>query len=270
MKVGYEASRLKTSQQNDMPLISVITVCFNSQRTILETLQSVASQDFASYEHIVWDGGSTDGTRDIVSSFSNPSLRCLYGSDSGIYDAMTQAAAHASGDYIMFLNSDDVLTTSGSLSSVATAAKGQADLVCWDIAYFGDSGSLVRSGVWQSSRRYPRAARFSVVPPHPGTAVKREVFVRLGGFSTAYRTAGDFDFFLRLSKLNPSVTFIPKVLVCMRMGGASTRSLRQIWLGLSESMKSAHAAFGLMSVFALFKPLHKLGQFSVTSARKSS
>jgi len=248
-----------------MPLISIITVCFNSENYLRETLESVAAQNFPDYEHIVWDGNSTDSTPAILDAFESNRLRRLRGIDGGIYEAMTKASGHAKGKYLIFLNSDDILTSPDALSAISSACNGYPDLVCWDISYFGGSGRVVR-GTWRSSRSYPAAAKLGIVPPHPGTAVRRDTFMCLGGFSSEYRIAGDFDFFLRLSKLNPSVAFIPNTLIRMRMGGESTRSLRQAMRGLCESIRSTNRAFGVWALFAMFKPFHKVGQFSVKHA----
>jgi glycosyltransferase involved in cell wall biosynthesis len=246
----------------DQPTFTVITVCHNAQNTVLQTVESVRDQVDIDFEHLIIDGGSTDGTLSIIGSVKHPRLNVISGPDDGIYDAMNKGSCLARGRYLIFLNADDCFTSSNALSIVGSLTISNPDLICWPIKFFtGGSGSR-RTGVWDPPSLYPRYAAIGLVPPHPGTAVRATRFRELQGFRTQYAIAGDFDFFCRLAKLTPSVRTSREVLVAMRIGGTSTGSIGGIVRGIRESVASATTNYGLLGLLAAFKPIYKLRQFS--------
>lgn len=137
------------------PLISVITVCYNSAATLARALQSVVDQDWGRVEHIVIDGASTDGTGAILESFASRLSTILSEPDKGIYDAMNKGLDRASGDIICFLNADDSYASNKVLSQVAQLMNEQ----CLD-AVIGDVGFFQEENPNRMIRRY-RSDRFT-------------------------------------------------------------------------------------------------------------
>lgn len=205
--------------------ISVITVCLNASATIGETLRSVREQTHLNIEHIVVDGGSTDGTVDIL---AHSGCRFISEPDRGIYHAMNKGIAMATGEIIGFLNSDDLFHTRRAIEWVAQSAD-QADIVYGNVVIVRrhDTSQIVR---YYSARHFKRyQMRFGQIPPHPATYIKRSLLISVGGFNEQYRISGDFDLMLRLIyKQRCSIRYIDKTLVTFRSGGVSSRGLSSL------------------------------------------
>lgn len=221
--------------------ISIVTATFNSARTIADTLDSIAEQAFDNVEHIVIDGQSRDGTLPILYSRKDRISRIVSEPDRGIYDAMNKGIALATGDVVGLLNSDDVFADRNSLLAVASAMQ-DADIDCCygDLVYVdsSDLGRIIR--YWKSRPFAPGLFRKGWVPPHPTFYVRRHVYERYGGFDLTYRLAADFELMLRfLEKHRVRSVHIPRVLVKMRLGGATNRSLSNIWRQNVEIYRSA-------------------------------
>lgn len=243
--------------------ISVVTACFNTIRTIEATLDSVASQTFGPMEHVVVDGASTDGTWRVIKGRYDTLAVAISEPDRGIYDALNKGIARCSGEVIGFLHADDVYADADVLGRVAQAfqdptvqaAYGDLDYVSRD-----EPSRVIRH--WQSEPFSRRKLAWGWMPPHPTLYVRRDMYARVGGFDTSYRIAADYDMILRLfsqSDLNP--VYIPSVLVRMRLGGASNRSLRNIarkslddWRALRNNRVGGAGAL-------FWKNVSKLGQF---------
>ena len=208
--------------------ISVITVCFNSARTIERTLQTVAEQDWPAVEHVVIDGASTDGTREILERFRSHLAHLVSEPDKGIYDAMNKGLTLATGDIVCFLNSDDHYASANVLSLVASRMQDHnLDALMGDVVYFNerDSSHIVRR--YRSDRFHPRRLAWGWMPAHPALFLRQEVVQRIGLFKTDYRIAGDFEFIVRAFH-NHSLRYLhfPEVLVRMQTGGVSTSGWR--------------------------------------------
>lgn len=223
--------------------ISVVTVSFNSAATIAHTLRSVAGQKNAELEHIVIDGGSTDGTVGIVEKFKVGIgiAHFTSGPDQGLYDAMNKGIAAATGDYVGFLNSDDVYANPDVLAKVAKALEsGPVDAVHGDLLYVSaaDTSKVIR--YWKSEPHRPGAFEAGWHPAHPTLFVRTGLLRELGGFDTSYRYHADFDLMVRLFiERRISSAYIPEVLVRMRTGGQSNRSIGNIIRGNRESYRIA-------------------------------
>jgi len=210
--------------------ISVITVCYNSAKTIGHTLRSVCEQTYGDIEHIIIDGGSNDETLNVVSAEVIQNNKLVSEKDKGIYDAMNKGIALATGDIIGFINADDFYPSSNVLATVATAfASSGVDSCYGDLCYVqqDDVGKTVR--YWRSS---PFAAGLfgrGWCPPHPTFFVRRKVYERLGGFDLSYKIAADVELMARfLEQARISSHYIPQVLVHMRMGGTTNRSISNV------------------------------------------
>ncbi len=176
------------------------------------------------------DGGSTDGTLDVLRSYENRLAVLVSEPDQGIYDALNKGIQLASGEVVGFLHSDDLFTDDIVLQHVVDAfSSRQVDAVYGDLQY-------VQKVNRDEVLRYWRAGAFSRfrlgwgwMPPHPTFYVRRSLYKRLGMFDTSYRIAADYEFMLRLLRTGGvRVAYVPRVLIKMRLGGVSNRSLKNI------------------------------------------
>lgn len=210
--------------------ISIVTVTLNSAATIGDTLRSVEAQTYDDIEHIVVDGASTDETLSKIRAHGDGVAKVLSEPDAGIYDAMNKGAKLASGELIGFLNADDLLAFPDAVAVIAEAARDPAvDAVFGDLLYVNkrDTDRVVRR--WRGSEFSLRRLRWGWMPPHPTFYVRRTQLRQLGGFDVRLRIAADYEFMLRyLGRPRIEARYVPEVLVRMRSGGASNRSLRAI------------------------------------------
>lgn len=210
--------------------ISVLTVVFNRAVTIAGAIQSVASQIYPNVEHVVVDGASSDGTLSVISAYKNKAMLVVSEPDNGIYDALNKAIALSSGDIIGLMHSDDFFANDQVLTKIADGfADPSVDAVYGDLDYISasDSSNILRR--WKAGSFAPSKLYRGWMPPHPTLFVRRRVLESFGGYDTSYRIAGDYDAILRwFSSPDFRAGYIPEVLVKMRIGGASNRSLGRI------------------------------------------
>ena len=210
--------------------ISVVTAVFNRHKTVGQALDSVLSQSYPAVQSIVIDGASSDGTLAVLERY-RPRLGVLISErDQGIYDALNKGIKHATGDVVGFLHADDVFEDNEVITKVAEVFQdSDVDAVYGDLVYVqhDDISQVIR--YWKSGLYNDAALSRGWMPPHPTFYVRRSVYERLGGFDTRYRIAADYDTvlrFLAVSKIRAA--YIPEVLVRMRAGGISNRSLKTI------------------------------------------
>ncbi len=208
---------------------SVITVCFNSDKTLARALISVAQQNFPCVEHIVIDGDSTDDTLKIIEKHKGGITHFLSEPDRGIYDAMNKGLALATGDVICFLNADDFYDSIHVLSTVAAAMqKDRLDALVGDVGFFRkeDINRIVRH--YRSDRFKPERLAWGWMPAHPALFMRSEVFKRVGFFKTDYKIAADYEYVVRTfcGQSHMRYKHLPAVLVRMQMGGVSTQGIR--------------------------------------------
>jgi glycosyltransferase involved in cell wall biosynthesis len=251
--------------------ISIITVAYNSAKTIADTLNAVAMQTHTDIEHLVIDGASKDGTFEIVSSHANPQLRLISEPDKGIYDAMNKGLALASGEVIGFLNSDDFYANASVLAKIANAFQDPAVDACYaDLVYVSqDNSRVVR--YWKSKPFIKGAFAKGWCPAHPTFYVRKSVIERLGLFDQSYKIGGDVEFMMRYLECGQiRVVYIPHVLVRMRLGGASNQSWKNIVLQNKEifaALRKNGVPFSRMW-FAANKVVSRLNQFIVGRIRR--
>jgi glycosyltransferase len=206
--------------------ISIITVCFNSAATIADTMRSVAEQSHGATEHIVVDGLSGDNTLDVVQKFASPRTRVISEPDRGIYDAMNKGLTLATGDVVGFLNADDMLASPQTIAKIAASASSGADAVYGDLLYVNKDQPDKVVRYWKSGSFSRQRLLYGWMPPHPTLYLRRSLLQSLGQFDLNLRIAADYDFMLRcLTRPDVSIAYLPEVLVHMRTGGASNRSL---------------------------------------------
>ena len=216
--------------------ISIITVVYNREATIARAIASVQSQTYQNLEHIIQDGGSNDGTIDIIKRMSNSNTSLQARLDNGIYDAINMGIERATGDVIGLLHSDDFLASTEIISKIACTLKDQNyDGVYGDLQYVSakNTSRVVRD--WKAGAFSKKSLRFGWMPPHPTVYLRRKVFDQLGVYNTDFKISADYDAMLRYLGLGQvQLAYVPEVLVKMQTGGASNQSLRNVFLKTIE------------------------------------
>jgi glycosyltransferase involved in cell wall biosynthesis len=247
--------------------VSVITVCLNSAKTIGGTVESFLRQRHSDKELFVIDGGSTDETLKIVSSFGARGITVVSEPDDGLYDAANKGLALYTGDAVGLLNSDDRFASDDALNHIATGLS-DCDIVFGDLDFVTnhDGGDVVRR--WRGSPHSKGAFRRGWMPAHPTFYVRRKVIETLVGFDTRYRIAADYDFMLRALELTEYRSrFIDRVLVHMMHGGESTAGLTALVKHNYEALWSRQRWLdsGIVDYALFAKPMRKFTQLAMPS-----
>ena len=244
--------------------VSIITVAYNSAKTIEETIQSVTSQTYQNIEYIIIDGASTDRTIHIINQYSDQISKLVSEKDEGIYDAINKGLKLATGEIIGILNSDDTYAHSRVIENVVRRFEEEGvDSVYGDLKYVSrvDRNKTIR--YWKSGVYNRKKFVYGWMPPHPTFFVKREIYEQFGIFDTNLKSAADYELMLRfLYKHKVSAAYNEEVMVYMKTGGQSNASLINHLLGNHEDRK-AWGKNGLRSYFftSIFKPIRKIPQF---------
>ncbi len=249
--------------------ISVITAVYNGAATISEALGSVREQTWPNVEHIVIDAGSTDGTLALLESNRHGIAKIVSEPDQGIYDGLNKGIRHASGDVVGFMHADDAYASCHALERVARAFEDpEVGAVYGDLVYVDrhDSSRIIR--YWRAGQYRRAQLSHGWMPPHPTFYVRREIYSRLGGFDTRFRIAADYENMLRLLwRGEVHAAYIPEVLVRMRMGGVSNKSLLNLMHKSCEDF-AALRQNGIAGLQALvLKNVTKLPQFVIREAQ---
>lgn len=226
--------------------ISIITASYNSVSTLANAMESVLHQTYTDWEYIIVDGGSTDGTVDLIKKYEpqfGGKLKWTSEPDHGIYDAMNKGISRATGDVVGILNSDDYYTSEDVLSVIASAlSDNRLDAVYGDIHFIHDGkpNKVVR---YYSSRHFrPFWLRFGFMPAHPSFYVRRSVYEKAGLYNTAYKIGSDFEMMVRLfRKQHIRYQYLTKDFVTMRTGGMSTKSLKSRRMLLTEDVRACRS-----------------------------
>ncbi len=245
--------------------ISIITVVYNSEVTIEDTIKSVIDQNYLNKEFIIVDGLSIDNTPKIISKYIKHINVYKSENDFGIYDAMNKGINLATGDIIGILNSDDVYQDTNVLSEVMSCFNNDPDLdiLYGNLVYVKNSDLNIIVRKWRTTPYYPNFFENGNVAPHPTLFVRSNVYKKAGLFNLKYKFASDYDFMLRIfKKHNFKSLFLDKVLVRMRLGGATNKNLINIFYGnkeIIESWKNNKLKFPPQFIF--LKILKRLNQF---------
>jgi glycosyltransferase len=242
--------------------ISVIVPVYNDRR-VGRALDSILSQKTtAEMELIVVDGGSSDGTLDVLRAYARRITRLISEPDGGIYDAMNKGVAAATGDIVGILNADDHYADENVLSEVASAFSSSAVDACYgDLIYEDGRGVPVRR--WRSGRFRRWKYYLGWMPPHPTFFARRSVYECFGGYDTSLRIAADYELMLKfIMKHRLRLAYVPRVMVRMSTGGSSNRSLRNIIRANVEVFHSWGKNGMRLGFFVpLLKPASKVLQF---------
>ena len=214
-----------------MDKFSIITVTYNSATTIEATIKSVLGQSCPNVEYIIIDGGSTDGTLEVVDKYRSKISKVISEKDSGIYNAINKGIRLATGDIIGILNSDDLYASYDVLKKITEIMNKTGVDVCWgDLVCVGKNNPDRIKRYWRSSEYKEGKFRRGWMPPHPTFFVRREVYKKYGLFNTDFKIAADYELMLRfLEKNKVRSYYIPETLVKMRVGGKTGKSIFNIF-----------------------------------------
>lgn len=264
---------MKENMRSDeaMQRVTVITISMNDARFIEDCLKSVDIQDYPEVEHVVIDGGSTDGTLEILRQHPPRNGFVISEKDDGIYDAINKGIRNSRGEIISILNSDNFYARPDVVSLMVNAMQTSRAKLAYADAHLVDPQNVESvQRVWESGEFSERAFRRGWMPPHQTVFLYRDLHNSYGVYNTTLRIASDYEFLLRLLiKNRVGCAYLPKVIVKARAGGVSNRSLRTI---IQSNMEVAKAwrMNGLTPPLFLpvLKPLSKLKQF-LTAQRKN-
>ena len=223
--------------------ISLITVTFNSDKTLKSTFDSTLKQSYKNIEYIVIDGGSKDNTINLIKEYVSKfqEIKWISEPDKGIYDAMNKGIRMATGEIIGILNSDDFFTSDDILQQISEVFEknSNVDAVYGDI-HFVNPENLKKSVRYYSSKVFKRSLmRFGFMPAHPSFYMRKTCFEKYGNYKTDYKIAADFEYLLRvIFKHKIRTQYIPIDMVTMRTGGASTSGLKSHLRIMKEHLRA--------------------------------
>jgi glycosyltransferase involved in cell wall biosynthesis len=247
-----------------MMKVTIITVVLDNMAFIEDAINSVVNQSHANLQYIIIDGGSNDGSLDIIKSFGDKIAIVVSEPDEGIYDAMNKGLALANGDLVGFLNADDFYAHQQVLQHVADKFEtNNCDVLYADLDYVSraDKNNIVRK--WRSGSYKKDRFLSGWMPPHPTFFARKEVYQELGGFNKKLNMAADYELMLRFCYFNDlNVAYLPEVIIKMRLGGQSNRSLKnRIKANIQD--RNAWVMNGVKPKWytLLLKPLSKIIQY---------
>jgi glycosyltransferase involved in cell wall biosynthesis len=248
--------------------VSIITVVYNNVNTLQDTIESVLGQDYSKIEYIIVDGGSTDGTVELVQRYGHRIHTFISEKDKGLYDAINKGIRLATGDIVGLLHSDDLFYNDSVISKIVAAfQENEVDSVYADLHYVHKehTSRIIRN--WRSGNYERKRFKRGWMPPHPTFYVKRAVYAAYGLYDTDFKSAADYELMLRyLYKHNISTHYIQDTLVKMRVGGESNRSLKNRLRANREDYRAWKKNNLSPSFYTRFlKPLRKLHQFIFTT-----
>jgi len=246
--------------------ISIITVSYNSSKTIRESIESVNNLDYQNLEHVFIDGKSSDNTLEIINEFSTRKKTVICEKDKGIYDAFNKGVNNTKGDIVGFLHSDDTFAANDILDQVISVFSKYQDVdgVYGDLMYVDKLNTNKVIRYWKSKVFNQNLLKKGWMPAHPTLFLKKEIYDKHGSFDLNYKVSADYDFMVRIlkdSELN--FKYLPQVVTKMKVGGNSNRSLRNI-------IKKSREDFEIIKknkiggfVTLLQKNLSKISQFKM-------
>lgn len=248
--------------------VSIITVAYNSGKTLEHTIQSVLTQSYHDIEYIIIDGASSDNSVDIIrrnEQAFNGRLVWRSEKDRGIYDAMNKGIKLATGDVVGILNSDDYFTSNDVIERMVMAFSDDIDAVYGDV-HFVRNCQLDKCVRYYSSKRFsPKWLRFGFMPAHPSFYCRRAIFEKAGYYKTDYTIGSDYEMMVRLFIVYKiRAKYVPMDFVTMRTGGASTRSVRSRLQLIADDVRGCREN-GLYSnaLMVSMKYLYKIFEFRV-------
>lgn len=242
--------------------ISIITIAYNSEETIEDTIQSVLNQTYSNIEYIIVDGGSKDGTLGIIERYKDKISTIVSEPDKGIYDAMNKGVALATGELVGILNSDDFYANNDVIKNIASTI-GDFDSIYADLVYVDRSNTDKIIRYWKSGTYKKGAFLSGWMPPHPTFFIRKSKYDQFGTYNLSLKSAADYELMLRMiHKEQISITYYPEVITKMRVGGQSNATLGNRLKANKEDRLAWDINELQPKLYTLyFKPLRKLNQF---------
>ena len=242
--------------------VSIISAVYNRCATISTAINSVQMQEYPNISHVIVDGGSTDGTMNIVREFSAANQVVISEPDDGIYDALNKGIKLADGDIVGLLHSDDLFSDAMVITDIVASFSDPAvQLVYGDLVYVEESNVAKVVRRWISGNFVRRKLRTGWMPPHPTVFVRKSVFDQLGAYDTSFKISADYDAMLRFFQSGICSRYIPRELVKMRLGGVSNRGVKNIITKMKEDYRAIRKNNVGGVVTLVFKSLSKIRQF---------
>jgi glycosyltransferase involved in cell wall biosynthesis len=247
----------------DSMIITIITAVYNNCAHIEDCIKSVLSQSYPHIEFIVIDGGSTDGTLNIIDKYKSQ-ISCVKSeSDKGMYDALNKGIKLATGNVIGFLHSDDFFYNQDVVSQIVKAFENNnIDGLYSDLQYVDKNNTNTVIRFWKSKPYNFQMLRIGWMPPHPTLFLNSKVYQETGSFNLKYKIAADYDFMVRVLKnTNYKFEYLPIIVTRMRVGGASNKSIQNVFKKSWEDylIIKRNKIGGFCTLF--LKNFTKLGQF---------
>jgi len=220
--------------------VSIITITYNSEATLADTLESVVNQSYKNIEYIIVDGGSTDRTLSVIESYKNKIARVISEKDNGLYDALNKGIAMATGDLIGILHSDDFYTTNTVIENIVkTITEQNADAAYADLYYVDKHDTDIIFRKWKSGHYKHGMFRNGWMPPHPTFFAKRSCYEVFGSFNLSLVSAADYELMLRfIHRHRIKLVYLPEFIIKMRVGGKSNVSLKNRIRANNEDRKA--------------------------------
>lgn len=245
--------------------VSIITATYNSAATIHDTLASLESQTYPDIEYIIIDGSSKDNTLEVIKDSCTRVSKIVSEPDRGIYDALNKGIAAATGDIVGFLHSDDLFAYPDAIQDmVGIFQSGRYDAVYADLEYVQQKNVNKVVRLWHSGAYNKKKLKYGWMPAHPTFYMKRSCYKKLDDFDLSYKISADYDSILRyLLRGNVNAGYLPKVLIKMRVGGISNRSLATILRKTREDIQAMRNNGLFWPLTVALKNLSKIPQFLV-------
>jgi len=218
-------------------LVSIITVAFNSEKTIKDTIKSINNQTYNNIEHILIDGNSNDKTLQFYNSIIKlRNFTVLSEPDEGIYDAMNKGVNISTGDIVFILNSDDIFYDNNVVENFVEIFQNQpeVDIVYGSIQISSNENIKKIKRVWIPTSFKPNSFKKAWHPPHPGLVVKKECYEKYGNFNKSFKIAADFELMLRFFEIHRLKSLRTESIVTIQRGGGASMKFSGVIKGLNE------------------------------------
>ena len=243
--------------------ISIITVCFNSQETIKDTIESVINQSYSNIEYLIIDGKSSDNTLEIINQYKRHINFFISEKDKGIYDAINKGILNATGDIIGLLHADDIFDNNQVIENVVQNFDKNKEILYGDITYVSKNNLNHTIRKWKSNNYSKNSFKWGWMPPHTGFFIKRESYLKYGLYNLTLGTSADYELMLRMLMVHQlKSTYLPKYITKMREGGVSNYSIKNR-IEANKNDKKSWEINDLKPYWFTFilKPILKIKQF---------
>lgn len=244
--------------------VSLITVTYNSELYLEDCINSVLEQQFNNIEHIIVDGGSSDGTVDVIKKHGGHIAKWISEVDNNMYDAINKGINMATGDIVGILNSDDMLASDDVIQSIVDCFNdGSTDAVYGDLVYVNKTNTNKVIRLWKGFSYKRFRFNYGWMPAHPTFYLRRELINEFGGYKSHYFTAADYEFMARyLYRYRISARYLPKLIVKMRVGGQSNITIKsRLRANHRDYLAMKRNQIPLPLLVSILKPIIKLHQY---------